>query len=139
VFKTSTWVVAREAQDVIGLAKSVKEPGRSELRNVESVWVAPSHRRRGVLSALLYALVEIHRPMGVTELLLWVLEDNHAAWSAYLALGFVPTGERQFLQAFGRFEQRLRLEIDAKIPPGPARREVRLSPVRAKLSASPGL
>jgi RimJ/RimL family protein N-acetyltransferase len=46
--------------------------------------------------------------MGVSELLLWVLEDNHDAQRAYEALGFEPTGERQFLLPFGRFERRFR-------------------------------
>ena len=30
-------------------------------------------------------------------MLLWVLEDNHVARRAYAALGFQPTGERQYL------------------------------------------
>ena len=50
-------------------------------------------------------------PAGVTDLLLWVLEDNHDAQRAYEALGFEPTGERQFLPDLGRFERRLRLGI----------------------------
>jgi RimJ/RimL family protein N-acetyltransferase len=41
-----------------------------------------------------------------------VLEDNHAAERAYRALGFEPTGDRQFLAAFGQFEQRLRRKIN---------------------------
>jgi len=49
--------------------------------------------------------------MGVTELMLWVLEDNYGAQRAYQALGFVPTGERQFLPALGRFERRLSLQL----------------------------
>jgi ribosomal protein S18 acetylase RimI-like enzyme len=106
-----TWIVARERQNVIGLAKSVSEPGRPASRQVESAWVAPTHRRRGVLRAVLHKLIQINRRMGVTELMLWVLEDNHAAQHAYEALGFEPTGERQFLPAFGRFERRLRLGI----------------------------
>jgi hypothetical protein len=78
--------------------------------------------------------------MGVTELLLWVLEDNHAASNAYRALGFVPTGERQFLRAFGRFEQRLRLEISVEIPTiKPAGRAVELARPNAKLGTSPSL
>jgi ribosomal protein S18 acetylase RimI-like enzyme len=68
LLKTPTWVVARDGQDVIGLAKSVKTPGRPSSRHVESVWVAPTHRRRGVLRALLYQLAETCRPMGVIEL-----------------------------------------------------------------------
>jgi ribosomal protein S18 acetylase RimI-like enzyme len=111
VLNAATWIVARETQNVIGLAKSASEPGRPATRYVESAWVAPSHRRRGVLRALLHALVQIDRTMGVTELMLWVLEDNHAAQSAYQALGFESTGDRQFLPAFGQFERRLRIEI----------------------------
>jgi ribosomal protein S18 acetylase RimI-like enzyme len=101
------WIVAHEAGKVIGLAKSVRAPDKPTMRHVESVWVAPTYRRRGVLRTLLQALVEIERRMGVTDLMLWVLEDNYNAQRAYEALGFVPTGERQFLPAFGRFERRL--------------------------------
>jgi ribosomal protein S18 acetylase RimI-like enzyme len=98
---------------VIGLAKSVNEPGRPSTRYVECAWVAPTHRRRGVLRALLHGLAEIDRQTGVTELVLWVLEDNHDAQRAFQALGFEPTGERQYLPAFGQCERRLRLEINA--------------------------
>lgn len=116
-FNAATWIVAREAQKIIGLAKSVSEPGQRASRHIESAWVAPTHRRRGVLRTLLDALAQISCRMGVTELMLWVLEDNHAAGRAYRALGFEPTGERQFLPAFGQFEQRLRLEISgAQVP-----------------------
>jgi ribosomal protein S18 acetylase RimI-like enzyme len=49
--------------------------------------------------------------VGVTDLLLWVLEDNDDAQRVYEALGFKLTGERQFLKAAGRFEQRLKMSI----------------------------
>jgi ribosomal protein S18 acetylase RimI-like enzyme len=111
VLDAATWIVARDAQNVIGLAKSAREPGRPTTRYVESAWVAPTHRRQGVLRALLYALAEINRRMGATDLMLWVLENNHAAQRAYQALGFESTGERQFLPAFGQFERRLRIGI----------------------------
>jgi RimJ/RimL family protein N-acetyltransferase len=65
-----------------------------------------------VLRALLHTLVQINRRIGVTELVLWVLEDNHDAQHAYQALGFEPTGERQFLPVFGQFERRLRIEVN---------------------------
>jgi ribosomal protein S18 acetylase RimI-like enzyme len=110
VLDAATWIVAREAQRVIGLAKSVSEPGHPSTRYVESAWVAPPHRRRGVLRALLHRLAEIDRQTGVTELMLWVLEDNHDAQRAYEALGFQPTGERQFLPAFRQFERRLSVQ-----------------------------
>jgi GNAT superfamily N-acetyltransferase len=52
VFDAATWIVAREAERVIGLAKSVRLPDKPAMRHVESVWVAPTYRRRGVLRAL---------------------------------------------------------------------------------------
>ena len=111
-FDAATWIVAREAERVVGLARSVGEPERPSARHVESIWVAPTHRRLGVFRALLRTLAAMERQMGVTELMLWVLEDNHAAERAYRALGFEPTGDRQFLAAFGQFEQRLRRKIN---------------------------
>jgi ribosomal protein S18 acetylase RimI-like enzyme len=111
VFDAATCVVVREAEKVIGLAKSVAEPLWPRTRHLESIWVAPTHRRRGVFRALLCHLAEIDHQRGVTDLMLWVLEDNYDAQHAYEALGFEPTGERQFLPAFARFERRMRLEI----------------------------
>jgi ribosomal protein S18 acetylase RimI-like enzyme len=110
-FDASTWIVAREDHKVIGLARSVGERGRPWARHVESIWVAPTHRRRGVFRDLLWTLAEIEGRTGVTDLQLWVLEDNHEAQRAYEALGFVPTGERQSVPGFGRFERRLWLAI----------------------------
>ena len=113
VLHAATWIVARDARDVVGLAKSASEPGRPATRYVESAWVAPTHRRRGVLRALLHRLAEIDRQTGVTELMLWVLEGNHDAQRAYQVLGFESTDDRQYLPDFGQFERRLRLEISA--------------------------
>jgi ribosomal protein S18 acetylase RimI-like enzyme len=111
LFDAAIWIAACEAENVIGLARSVGEPGRLTTRHIESVWVAPTHRRRGVCRTLLLALAEMARAMGAHDLLLWVLEDNHDAQRAYKALGFEPTGKQQFLKPFERFEQQLRLEI----------------------------
>jgi GNAT superfamily N-acetyltransferase len=111
MFDASAWIVAREADNLVGLARSVGEPTRPLTRHVESIWVAPTHRRRGVFRALLSALADTERRMGVTDLLIWVLEDNQEAQRAYETVGFAPTGERQFLPALGRFERRLRLDI----------------------------
>jgi ribosomal protein S18 acetylase RimI-like enzyme len=111
VFDTATCVVAREAEKVIGLAKSVAGPWSPRTRHLESIWVAPTHRRRGVCRALLRNLAEIDQRIGVTDLMLWVLEDNYSAQRAYEALGFMPTGERQFLAILGRFERRLSLQV----------------------------
>jgi GNAT superfamily N-acetyltransferase len=113
LFDAARWMVACESETVIGLAQSLSEPGRLATRHVESVWVAPTHRRHGVCRALLHTLAEMDRETGVTDLLLWVLDDNHDAQLAYKALGFEPTGECQFLPTLGRTELRLRLGITA--------------------------
>jgi RimJ/RimL family protein N-acetyltransferase len=65
-----------------------------------------------VLRAVLHGLAEIDRQMGVTELMLWVLEDNHDAQRAYQVIGFESTGDRQYLPALGQLERRLRLGIN---------------------------
>jgi GNAT superfamily N-acetyltransferase len=111
LFDAATWVVAHEAGKVIALARSSCEPERPAARHVESIWVAPTHRRRGVFRSLLHAVAEIERQVDVTDLLLWVLEDNHDAQRAYEAVGFKSTGVRQFLPALGRFERQMGLAI----------------------------
>jgi ribosomal protein S18 acetylase RimI-like enzyme len=111
LFHAATWIVADDGDDVIGLAASLAEPATPWLRHIESIWVAPTHRRRGVFRALLSALADIEYRSGVTDLFLWALEDNHDALRAYELLGFQPTGERQHLATLGRFERRFRLRI----------------------------
>ena len=48
VLHAATWIVARDAQNVIGLARSASEPGRPATRYVESAWVAYSSPTRSV-------------------------------------------------------------------------------------------
>jgi ribosomal protein S18 acetylase RimI-like enzyme len=115
LFDASTWLVAREDERVIGLVRSVGVPEMPSARHLESIWVAPTYRRRGVLRHLILATAQTERRMGVTHLLLWVLEDNDEAQLAYEALGFEQTGERQFLPAAGRFERRLTLYLRPSI------------------------
>jgi ribosomal protein S18 acetylase RimI-like enzyme len=137
-FKTARWIVAHETGKVIGLARSVIEEESPSTRHLESIWVAPTHRRRGVCRALLRALVEMELSMGMTELMLWVLEENHAAWGAYTALGFEPTGERQFLPGFGRFERRLRFVLTPLQESKSAARGFELHRNGTKLGQRPG-
>ena len=111
LLESATWIVAEEAEKVVGLAASVGEPALPWERHIESTWVSPTHRRRGVFRAMLSALVELERRKGVTDLLLWVLHDNHGAERAYELLGFEPTGELQYLPELDRYERRLRLRI----------------------------
>lgn len=107
-FTRMHWVVARDAERVIGMASSVRVAGRPpDERHVESVWVDPRYRRTGVLRALLGQLAA-EQP-AVSEWRVWVLDTNTLAFEVYARLGFRPTGERQLLSdGSGRREIRLR-------------------------------
>jgi ribosomal protein S18 acetylase RimI-like enzyme len=117
--KSSTWIVAQKAGEVAGLARSVRERGIPRARNLESIWVAPIYRHQGVCRDLVRALADRDRRMGATRLLLWVLDGNHDALHAYESLGFQPMGEPQYLRAFGRWEQRLEVQISRLAQPVP--------------------
>lgn len=107
-FTRMRWVVARDAERVIGMASSVRVAGRPPYeRHIESVWVDPRYRRTGVLRALLGQLAA--EEPAVSEWRVWVLDTNTLAFQVYDRLGFSPTGERQLLSdGSGRREIRLR-------------------------------
>jgi hypothetical protein len=66
-----------------------------------------------------------------------VLEDNYGAQRAYEALGLEPTGERQFLTDFRRFERRLRLVLDRLQDSEPTGRLLRVDLNSTKLCQRP--
>jgi ribosomal protein S18 acetylase RimI-like enzyme len=110
-FRAATWVVALERGTVIGIAGLVNDHPE-EPEHVESIWVDPTHRCRGVSRSLLDTMVELARRAGLTELLLWVLEENLLARRIYARLGFEWTGERKPIRPGHRcFERRLRRAI----------------------------
>jgi len=58
---------------------------------IQSVYVARSHRRRGIYGQLHRHVRAIAREAGVIGLRLYVERDNDAAQSTYLALGMLPS------------------------------------------------
>jgi GNAT superfamily N-acetyltransferase len=124
----STWVIARSGLDhtPVGIAHLGPEPPdhvgpdpRQSVRYIESVWVDPHARERGVMRQMLKHLeAEARLQPGVRKLLLWVFEHNHTAWDAYLSIGFKPTGDEQpLLVAHGRtvLERRMVKALSADI------------------------
>lgn len=58
---------------------------------IQSVYVARSHRRRGIYGQLHRHVRAMARESGVIGLRLYVERDNEAAQSAYRALGMLPS------------------------------------------------
>lgn len=103
----NAWLVARAAGDTLGVACLTELSRRRRERYVESVWVAPAYRGRGVLRSLIDAAVPIALRHDTSALLVWVMEHNDGALRAYQRLGFAATGKRQPIGA-DRHELELR-------------------------------
>ncbi len=86
---TGLRLLAYDGSEPVGMAGGFVTP---EGRNVLfAVYVRPAARGQGVLGALVDHVLAWCAP---DPLRLDVHEDNHRARAAYLALGFVDTGER---------------------------------------------
>lgn len=72
---------------------------------IQSVYVAPDHRRQGVYAALHRHVRQLARATpGVIGLRLYVERDNQAAQRTYDALGMRDAGYRIFEDTFGAAE-----------------------------------
>jgi ribosomal protein S18 acetylase RimI-like enzyme len=98
--RSSTWLVVEDGDKVLAIA-AAKRPDDRDKENItnspracfiESVWIAPSVRRRGLGTLLVKYLVEIQRSRGIQDFYLWVFDKNRPAIELYERLGFRPTG-----------------------------------------------
>ncbi len=119
----STWFAAfplsvSRTRRPVGVVRSALEldPVHGPVSHLESMWVEPRYRRNGIASALTRSLVAHAAGQGIHRVTLWVLDGNDIARSAYLRLGFRPTGRVQpVLKRPGRTEEEMFLEL----PRGP--------------------
>lgn len=87
----STWVVARAGDQVVGLAcMTAPDPLTPGVRFIESVWVTPERRRRGLVRRMLERLEARALAERAYRLQLWVLATNTLAYDAYIKLDFEP-------------------------------------------------
>jgi GNAT superfamily N-acetyltransferase len=89
------WFTAIDVSEAVGLAAGVR--GWSEDpsgRELISMWVAESHRRQGVATALFSRVAAWARAQGAATLTLGVIEGNERARRAYRRMGLVETGRR---------------------------------------------
>jgi GNAT superfamily N-acetyltransferase len=73
------------------------------------MWVAPERRGSGLADALVEAVLEWSRSLGMPRVALWVVDGNVRAERFYRRLGFEPTGVRKPLRDAFDSELALRL------------------------------
>lgn len=76
-------------------------PGDDEWAGVTNLWVSPGHRRRGLGTVVMGALLEWAAERGATAAYLQVRGDNTAGLGAYDRLGFATHHAYRYLAAPG--------------------------------------
>jgi GNAT superfamily N-acetyltransferase len=90
---TGRWFVAAD-DELVGVAVGVDGwSGDAKRRELVGMWVAPSHRRRGIARKLLDQVKAWATSEGATTLSLGVREGNEEALTAYLSMGMRPSGQ----------------------------------------------
>ena len=91
--------LACEADAVLGSTYGLRDRDNRDTARIGGMWVAPSHRRRGVGRALLHAALSWAREQGFKRVGLWAPAASPAALSLYRQAGFKETERRQPLRA----------------------------------------
>jgi [ribosomal protein S18]-alanine N-acetyltransferase len=88
---TVRYLVARTDAGVVGYAVASVVADTAELQRIA---VDPGHRRSGIATGLLGAVVDAARESGADRVLLEVRDDNAGAIAFYAAAGFVEIARR---------------------------------------------
>jgi GNAT superfamily N-acetyltransferase len=83
----ATFIAVADGSDM-GVARGAVHPTRRDVRELISMWVAPSARRQGIGSNLIDAVADWASSEGATALALDVVKDNHSAIALYASKGF---------------------------------------------------
>lgn len=96
---SSTWAVLQRGKRIVGIA-AAKPPGDTDYDAlqekacfIESIWIAPSMRGKGLGERLVTYLIEQRRKAGLDKFYLWVFEYNDPANRLYNRMNFKPTGQ----------------------------------------------
>lgn len=85
------WLVAAEGDTIVGFGGIMLSADEAHLMNLA---VAPEHRRRGLGSGLVVALMEHACDVGAVAMTLEVRSSNQPAIALYRELGFTVEGTR---------------------------------------------
>lgn len=107
------WLVKLDQGDSVGLLGATGEYDIPESeRYLSYLWVAPTHRHRGIGEHLVRTMLTRLQAAGVPRVWLWVIDGNPVAARLYQRLGFASTGDHQPLKdGSGREERRMSLPL----------------------------
>jgi ribosomal protein S18 acetylase RimI-like enzyme len=86
---------------------------------IGALYVEPGHLRAGIGSALLGVALGRLRDAGRDDVVLWVLEANHAARAFYERFGFVADGGRETFRGAPELRMRVSLASSVSVSPNP--------------------
>lgn len=93
---TVSYLVAEAAGEVVGeVVGHAVASVVGDIAELQRIAVDPAHRRSGLATELLDAVVELARAAAADRLLLEVREDNAGALAFYAARGFVEVDRRR--------------------------------------------
>jgi ribosomal protein S18 acetylase RimI-like enzyme len=91
----SATYVAVAGHAVVGMVAGYRPDAAKSSVELVSMWVSPPHRRAGVGSKLVEAVIAWAREIDATSVGLWVTKGNGRAVALYEAAGFCATGEHR--------------------------------------------
>ena len=91
-------VVAEARGELVGLAWGRIDPSNPDIATLTQMWVAPTHRGRGVGQSLLKAVIAWATAQNAASLDLGVTCGDNPARRLYERAGFNPLGEPQSLR-----------------------------------------
>lgn len=104
-----SFLVAESGGRIVGYSVGLMEDSRSG--HVMSIAVAADHRRGGIGSRLMAAVIEDLQTMGARRVFLEVRESNLAAQDFYIKLGFTQAGRIRSYYGDGEDALQYQLEI----------------------------
>jgi GNAT superfamily N-acetyltransferase len=124
--RSSTWAVLEARRGirrrVVGIA-AAKQPGDNDKKYanlvdacfIESVWITPRMRRRGLGMRLVNFLIDMRRQDGIQRFYLWVFENNKPAVELYEHMDFKETGQTPGLAEWPVREVQYLLDFDSDV------------------------
>jgi ribosomal protein S18 acetylase RimI-like enzyme len=87
--------LAMDAGTACGIVRATPDDQDSSIAWVESMWVAPAHRKTGIGRQLISEVLAWARGRGIHALKLSVTSNNDSAIRFYRSVGFCPTGRTE--------------------------------------------